>query len=167
MKKFLLLILFFEMTGNGFAQLSGPELLSTAGDSFKSENFTLSWSLGEVVTETWSQSSFILTQGFQQPGETFIDIQELPGTEKMVIHAFPNPTSGKLTIQFDHSANPSLVPNLLMVFNLQGEVVMQEKLTPTLRQLNLSRLSESSYLLRFINTESQYQQTIIIQKINS
>ena len=49
------------------AQSVSPEVIASSGDYYKNENISLSWTLGEIATETYSNGSVILTQGFQQP----------------------------------------------------------------------------------------------------
>lgn len=49
----------------GFSQ----QVVTTCGNFDQSDSFSLSWTLGEPITETFSTGAFILTQGFQQPGD--------------------------------------------------------------------------------------------------
>jgi len=49
------------------AQSVSPEVISSSGDYFEGANASLSWTLGEIATETLSAGDIILTQGFQQP----------------------------------------------------------------------------------------------------
>lgn len=49
------------------AQSVSPEVVSSAGDYYEGANGSLSWTLGEIATETYSNGTNILTQGFQQP----------------------------------------------------------------------------------------------------
>ena len=49
------------------AQSVSPEVISSSGDYFEGPNASLSWTLGEIATETFTSGNIILTQGFQQP----------------------------------------------------------------------------------------------------
>lgn len=49
------------------AQSVSPEVISSSGDYYEGANGSLSWTLGEIATETFSSGNVILTQGFQQP----------------------------------------------------------------------------------------------------
>ncbi|MCD4697881.1 MAG: hypothetical protein K8S16_16775 [Bacteroidales bacterium] len=49
------------------SQSVSPEVVSSAGDYFEGANASLSWTLGEIATETYTSGNIILTQGFQQP----------------------------------------------------------------------------------------------------
>jgi hypothetical protein len=51
------------------AQSLCPSVISTSGGYSSGFSASLSWTLGEIATETFSNGSVILTQGFQQPVE--------------------------------------------------------------------------------------------------
>lgn len=48
------------------AQSVSPEVISSSGDYYQGVNASLSWTLGEIATETFTAGDVILTQGFQQ-----------------------------------------------------------------------------------------------------
>ncbi len=66
MKTISVLSLFIFLAFNLRAQEVSQSLISSAGDYFETENISLSWSIGEVVTETFSTNDLFVTQGFQQ-----------------------------------------------------------------------------------------------------
>lgn len=43
------------------------QVVTTSGNFDESDSFSLSWTVGEPITETFSTGEFFLTQGFQQP----------------------------------------------------------------------------------------------------
>ncbi|MFU8844174.1 MAG: hypothetical protein ACNA7V_10250 [Bacteroidales bacterium] len=67
MKKIAQILLFSVFPLYVSAQSVSPEVIATAGDYFENSSGSLSWTLGEVMTETFSSGGNILTQGFQQP----------------------------------------------------------------------------------------------------
>lgn len=54
-------------TAPGFSQSIERYVVASSGDHFIAGNISLSWTLGELATETWSAGNVILTEGFQQP----------------------------------------------------------------------------------------------------
>ncbi|OQX82230.1 MAG: hypothetical protein B6D64_00925 [Bacteroidetes bacterium 4484_276] len=50
-----------------YGQSVSPEVIATSGGYFENAEISLSWTLGETVTETFSSGNVTLTQGFQQP----------------------------------------------------------------------------------------------------
>jgi hypothetical protein len=51
------------------AQSLSQSVIASAGDYSSSSSASLSWTLGEICTETFSNGGYVLTQGFQQPVE--------------------------------------------------------------------------------------------------
>jgi len=49
------------------AQTISPELISVSGDYYENVNASISFSVGEIATETYNNSNNFLIQGFQQP----------------------------------------------------------------------------------------------------
>src|SRR6056297_697195 len=84
-------------------------VIATSGDYTKTENNTLSWTIGETLIETAKKDSFILTQGFQQGNLsviTLINKNEIIYSLKV----YPNPVKNKLTIETtDKSLNYQLI----------------------------------------------------------
>jgi len=50
-----------------FSQSLSPVVISANGDYFFNSTYSVAWTLGEVVSETYSGSNVYLTQGFHQP----------------------------------------------------------------------------------------------------
>ena len=67
MKNIKILFVAFLLPAFLMAQSVSPEVVSSAGDYYEGSNGSLSWTLGEIATETYSNGTNILTQGFQQP----------------------------------------------------------------------------------------------------
>ena len=54
------------------AQTLSPEVTGSAGAHFEAINATISFTVGEIVTETFTGPTHMLTQGFQQPIEIIL-----------------------------------------------------------------------------------------------
>ncbi|MBE0637328.1 MAG: T9SS type A sorting domain-containing protein [Bacteroidales bacterium] len=69
-KPFALFIAFVIM----FASMNtnAQQVIASAGGYFENDNVSLSWTVGEPVTETFIGAEMILTQGFQQPYNFYI-----------------------------------------------------------------------------------------------
>ena len=62
---FILLVFFTSARIN--AQSLSQEVIGSAGDYYSNGNENFSWTLGEVMIETYKMNSNYLTQGFHQP----------------------------------------------------------------------------------------------------
>lgn len=67
MKTTILSIVFFTTTILCQSQTIDREVVASSGDYFAGPNSSISWTVGEIATETFTNGNFILTQGFQQP----------------------------------------------------------------------------------------------------
>ena len=77
------------------AQSTKPEVIASTGDYFKNKEYSLSWTLGECITETCSSSDNVLTQGFQQSNYTITAVSQLT-SEQFLLKAYP--TSDFITV---------------------------------------------------------------------
>ncbi len=66
MKNLTLLVIACFLGLTVTAQSLTPSVVASSGEHFENPNNSISFTLGEVVTETYSNGSTILTQGFQQ-----------------------------------------------------------------------------------------------------
>ncbi|MCB2219858.1 MAG: hypothetical protein KQI35_05625 [Bacteroidetes bacterium] len=60
------------------AQSIERSVVASAGDYFEGAGVSMSWTLGEIATETFTSGNVILTQGFQQPNlllRLYIDVK--------------------------------------------------------------------------------------------
>ena len=71
MKKILSFLFIIAFAFLSF-QAKAQQVIASAGGYYEGENISLSWTLGEPVTETFSAGGVILTQGFQQPYNFYI-----------------------------------------------------------------------------------------------
>jgi hypothetical protein len=67
-KTLLLLIVAFVLSANVHTQ----EVIASAGGYFENEDISISWTIGETVTETFIGNDIIFTQGFQQPNNFYL-----------------------------------------------------------------------------------------------
>ncbi len=66
MKTLIFSTLFVVTTLFCYSQSIERDVVASSGDYFEGTNVSLSWTLGEIATETYSAGNIILTQGFQQ-----------------------------------------------------------------------------------------------------
>jgi len=117
---------------------SGQEIISTSGDYQTSIQGSLSWTIGEPITETTTSVDGILTQGFQQNYEDIVAIEEASIFDKLTL--FPNPVHS--TLQFEgHIASSNLNIEIL---DFQGKRVFNESIL--LAEINIKQSIDLSFL---------------------
>lgn len=124
-----------------------PTVISSSGGYSVSALGSLSATATEMcMVETFSSATVILTQGFNQPAESFAGIDEIP----VFFEVFPNPTSGKISITVDAKNNG---PVLIRLYNLSGMVVLSvndEAVTgPNTFDLDIGNFETGIYLLGY------------------
>lgn len=147
----------------GFAHSGrSQEVVATSGNYAASAQGSLSWTLGEPVTETFSQATGALTQGFQQNYE---DLLSLTGPDNYPhITIFPNPFASEVHITHYMTGNELS----LDIVDIKGSIVLQKKLFAESGisefSLDLSGLAPGAYQLR-ITTDHRRTITEPIIKI--
>ncbi len=105
---------------------------------------SLSWTLGEPVSETVNSSTGILTQGFQQNYEELMNLAEV--NSDALIGIYPNPCSSTLHLQFNKSA---LVD--VKIYDQQGRLltVSEINLQSGVKTctLDVGELADGTYIL--------------------
>src|SRR6186997_1540172 len=121
------------------------DVIATAGDFFQAPTFSLSWTMGEPVSETFTNNSVnvMLTQGFHQSEFKITAIRE-PLAEAFDISVYPNPTPDVVNIRMN-SAKDEII--MVQLYSMTGERIMFEQMQDKTLQLNLGSLSNASYLL--------------------
>lgn len=161
MKKLLLLFLLsFSISIN--AQTISPEVIATSGDYYTSSSVSLSWTLGEMIVETFSSSSIILTQGFQQPYYSLVSIVENTNQE-LDIEFFPNPVIDFFTIRINSEPDTEVI---IEIIDIQGKLLFTTQTHEKLTKIDLSNYSGNIYILSIQNTENEQYSIYKIIKTN-
>jgi Secretion system C-terminal sorting domain len=156
---FLILPLCFS---NVEAQVFQASVVASSGEHFESPAGMLTWTLGEVVTETFAQKKVYLTQGFQQP--TSIIVTELEDADHDGPVIFPIPVRDFLHIESKEDGANYQVE----LFNLQGQRLVNEPFGDAGQKreliLDMQDFRVAMYLLRIINVRTQKVYTVKIEK---
>jgi len=137
------------------------DVIAAAGDHFVAPTFSLSWTLGEPVSETISNDDLMLTQGFHQGGEFKLTAIHEPLAEQFDITIFPNPTADILNIRFNSEMNEIITVQL---YSMTGEKILFERTQDKNIQLNLANLSNASYLLSLRKNDGALITSYVINK---
>ena len=65
------------------------EVVAASGDFFTNPNGSISWTLGEPISESFTANQQIFSQGFQQSAQNYAAISIISNTD--LIEIFPNP----------------------------------------------------------------------------
>jgi hypothetical protein len=97
MKKQILIFLALAGVYTCSSQTVTPVLLSNDGDYTTLVNGSISWSIGEPVSETYSGPNNILTMGFHQPELAIHVLIQEQGMDSQIL-VYPNPVKEMLNV---------------------------------------------------------------------
>ncbi|MEM7373115.1 MAG: T9SS type A sorting domain-containing protein [Bacteroidota bacterium] len=137
-----LLLLVVVLALNPFKGLA-QEIIGTAGRSDTVANVIVDFTIGEIMTQTFSNSTNILTQGIHQPVFQIVAIDE----ELSIIPSFtiyPNPTPDRLHFSF---AEGESIEFRVLLLSLQGQLLASHSFQGK-GSLSLATWSEGVYLIQ-------------------
>ncbi len=128
-----------------YSQNTVPEILTSGGDYLTNNYASMSITLGEVATETISNSNNKLTQGFQQANMFTSSILKTE-VNSSYFQVYPNPTNGDI---FVHLNNQNIIPVIIYIADLTGKIILEEKCESfeNNKKLSLLNLAMGSYFI--------------------
>jgi hypothetical protein len=152
MKKLLLVVVACLFAVTAFSQSISSSVVATAGGYSTAGGLSLSWTLGELATETLTSTNLILTQGFQQGYYEITSIDD-PLSKLIDLKVFPNPAVDYINILIEDVD----VKNVkIELYNLEGKLIYNEQWenSGSAHQLQLNNFSSSQYILRIIDEQN-------------
>ncbi|NOZ36313.1 MAG: T9SS type A sorting domain-containing protein [Chlorobi bacterium] len=142
MKKilFLPLILLISATAS-----NAQEIITSGGDFFKNSSISISWTLGETITETISDGTNILTQGFQQSKLSATEIFSV-NSDNYLITIFPNPAENIINIKINTPENLQY-----QFLDINGRILKEATITNVNTEIKVNNLPVSVYFLKIYN----------------
>lgn len=103
MKHLIIILNIFVFSYAFNAQTLTQEVKASSGGFYQQINGSMQVTMGEPLTETYSNPSAKLYQGFEQGSYSIVSVEELTTIENLNINLFPNPSNGvfKVDIKSD------------------------------------------------------------------
>jgi len=164
MKKTFLIILSLAGITSLKSQTVTPVVLANDGGYAPLSNGSISWSIGEPVSETYTGSNNILTMGFHQPEMGLVNLIQEQG-EDVKILVFPNPVKDVLSVnlkglkvgQYTVELNDAIGK---LIYRSQTDVTEDSYMF----QLKVNEAAAGNYFLRVSNKD--LTKTVKITKVN-
>ncbi len=142
------------------AQSVTPDVTASAGAHFAIPSIQISWTLGETITQTLSNSSAQLTQGFQQSNISVVGISDYDFSYS--VEAFPNPTIDVVRIKL----SDNFTEGRLSIIDPTGKIIHKKEITESEFILDFAPYSQGTYFLNLMNSTGELLHTVRLQKIN-
>jgi hypothetical protein len=121
---------------------------------------SVSYSLGQLVSDNYTGSNGSLTIGIQQSFE----IQVVNGVEdtrfQLLVKAYPNPTTDELTLTAD---NVDLSHSTIELYDMEGRILLQKAITTKEVTLNMRDFVPAAYILRILDKQKEIKSFKIIK----
>lgn len=159
--KFLTVFSLAALPFLGIAQSIEPQVIASAGEHFDNGSVQLSWTLGEVMIDTYDNGTNILTQGFHQTELTVTTVDETLANVRL--NLYPNPTSELLNIELGN--NESDIN--LQLFDMSGKLVHQAKIEAyqTKYVLPMNLVATGNYLVQMQSVDGKLNTTHQVIKV--
>jgi len=149
-------------SGISYAQSTAPSVIASSGGYGSGATHQLSWTIGEPIIATQTNTSTILTQGFHQTNLVVSSIFQR--NELVQIKAFPNPTTQYITVTIQDNRDKDDLN--IQLLDLAGKQLKQQKLLTNDSQyeLDLENYPSGTYLISIQNSKKQVTNTYKIIK---
>jgi hypothetical protein len=132
-----------------FCQSASPQVFATAGDEFISPDISMSWTLGETMTESLSNTNSTLTQGFNQTKLVITAIGTLVELQYVIV-AYPNPTSDFVFLKTDSKNLKNLE---YVLYESTGSMLLRKTISSTIESIDFRGLAAGVYLLEVLENQ--------------
>jgi hypothetical protein len=148
-KKFKISVLIF--LGLGLTVLRAQEAIPTTGGNASGSGGTVSYSIGQVVSSTYTGATGAVFQGVQQPFEILVvtGIEQANGIT-LQCSAFPNPTTDFLYLKVDGAAALITESMSYQLCDIQGKLLESKNLQETDASISMEKLTPAIYFLSII-----------------
>lgn len=156
MKKRLILIMFLVF---GALSVRAQQVVTTSGGFYSNSTAQLSWTLGELMGETYTTASVHLTQGQQQTRYSADSTNSIQIVSDVELELYPNPTQDHITlISSEPTVNVSFVDS-------RGALVKTVELNQSHPQIDLYGLERGVYYLNVYSTNQQLLKIFKVVKL--
>lgn len=138
-----------------------PDFISVSGTTFQNAEAEMAWTIGGIITATFSDAENFLTHGFHQ---TQLIVSKIPDVNEIAfnINVFPNPVINILNIAIENTQRHSFNYSL---FDIRGRKIMTRLMTGNLEQISVNHLKPGIYLLKVFDEKSSAVSVFKLHKL--
>ena len=164
MKKLIILFLSLMLAGPALTYLQAQQIhasVNTSGGNASGTGGSVSYSVGQVFNTTAFGTNGSVSEGVQQPFEisVFTGVKDIKAID-LYYAAYPNPTSGKLTLKIDNFEPNSFT---FQLSDVNGKTLRNDKLTEKETVIDMSELKSAPYFLKVTNSKKEVKTFKIIK----
>lgn len=134
------------------------QVVSSSGGTFVTENSMLDFTIGEICTETLGTSQLIITQGFQQPFISDVNVAEI---QSIGLNVYPNPAQTELYIELKQQENKALT---YAIYSITGKLLKNESISNLVTSVNVDAFVPGTYVLQVSDKRKNIETYKIIKQ---
>ena len=136
-------LIFFALS---LSTASAQESTNTAGGDASGSGGSVSYSVGQPVYQTHTGTNGSVAEGVQQAFEiSVVTAIEEAKTINLLVTAYPNPTTDYLTLEVKNFKLSGLT---FQLYNMNGKLLQNEKITETQTTISMRQLVPATYLVK-------------------
>ena len=139
------------LLGLGLTGLQAQESIIAAGGNATGSDGSVSYTVGQIVYQTFTDISGSVVQGVQQSYEISVGIEGPKGIN-LSIRAYPNPSIGYLILSIDDFDISNLS---YQMYDMQGKLLQSEKITSNRTSIIMNELVPSTYFVKVIQNNKE------------
>lgn len=141
-------------------QLAAQQAVTATGGDASGSGGTAAYSVGQIVYTEISGSGGSALQGVQQPYEIYVLDSHIQEPVSIIMKVYPNPTLSDVVLQL---GNMSLDKVDYVLFDIQGRLLLQRRITQDLTTIPMERYPRGTYLLK-VSSDGEMLKTFKILK---
>jgi hypothetical protein len=152
------------LLGLGLTGLQAQTSVNATGGNASGSGGSASYSVGQVVYTTHTGTNGSVAEGVQQPFEISVvtGLEEAKGIN-LSVTAYPNPTTDYLTLSIDASATLSIQSMSYQLYDMNGKLLQNEKITGNQTSIVMSNLVPANYFVKVIQENKEIKTFKIIK----
>ena len=157
--RYFILLSTLSIVGCSYSQDLDHFVIGTDGGYAKNNQFSLSYTIGEVVTDLGRDTinNADLTQGFQQSYISIVSVED--HDFDIDISIYPNPAVDQLNVRISDIDKA----NSYSMYDMNGKLIRQEAIRAKEFKIGFGSLSPGNYMLVFTDRDKRLK-TIKVQK---
>lgn len=155
--KFIALLLL----GPGLTGLQAQTSVNATGGNASGSGGSVSYSVGQVLYQTYTRTNGSVAHGVQQPYEISVvtaikDAKDI----NLSVSAYPNPATGYLTLE----VNGFELSNLsFQLYDISGQLLQNQKITGSQTGIAMGNLAPATYFVKVIQGNKEVKTFKIIK----